>query len=103
MFKRGKDNGHDSYLENVNFQIDYFLILSTICCRYTLKLPQRGPTTYVFSINMFFTISFFKTNSQPLSFIQRIEHVEMNNFSCSLSCTRMTIIDCLFYASGSLS
>ena len=27
----------------------------------------------------------------------------MNNFSCSLSCTRMTIIDCLFYASDSLS
>ena len=45
------------------------------------------------SINEFFTISFFKTNSQPLSFIQRNEHVEMNNFSCSLSCTWMTIID----------
>ena len=31
----------------------------------------------------------------------------MNNFSvfsvCSLSCTWMAIIDCLFYASGSLS
>ena len=27
----------------------------------------------------------------------------MDNFSCSLSCTWMTIIDCLFYASGSLS
>ena len=27
----------------------------------------------------------------------------MNNFSCSLSCTWMTTIDCLFYASGSLS
>ena len=25
----------------------------------------------------------------------------MNNFSCSLSCTRMTIIDCLSYASDS--
>ena len=31
----------------------------------------------------------FSTNSQPLSFIQRNEHVEMNNFSCSLSCTWM--------------
>ena len=40
------------------------------------------------------------TNSQPLSLIQRNEHIEMNNFSCSLSCTWMTIID-LFYASGS--
>ena len=50
-----------------------------------------------------FIISFFKTKSQPLSFIQRHEHVEMNNFSCSLSCTWMTIIDCLFYASDSLS
>ena len=27
----------------------------------------------------------------------------MNNFSCSLSCTWMTIIDCQFYASDSLS
>ena len=27
----------------------------------------------------------------------------MNNFSCSLSCTWMKIIDCLFYASDSLS
>ena len=27
----------------------------------------------------------------------------MNNFSCSLSCTWKTIIDCLFYVSGSLS
>ena len=58
---------------------------------------------YVFPMKEFFTISFFKTNSQPLSFIQRNEHVEMNNVSCSLSCTWMTIIDCLFYASGSLS
>ena len=54
-------------------------------------------------INEFFTISFFLTNSQPLPFIQRNEHVEMNKFSCSLSCTWMTIIDCLFYASDSLS
>ena len=56
-----------------------------------------------FKINEFFTISFFKTNSQTLSFIQRNEHVEMNNFSCSLSCTWMTIKDCLFYASDILS
>ena len=27
----------------------------------------------------------------------------MNNFLCNLSCTWMTIIDCLFYASDSLS
>ena len=27
----------------------------------------------------------------------------MNNFSCSLSCTWITIIDCLFYASDILS
>ena len=47
-------------------------------------------------------ISFFKTNSQPLSSIKRNEHVEMNNFSCSLSCTWMAIIDCIFYASDSL-
>ena len=45
---------------------------------------QCVPTTYVFSINEFFTmftISFFlKINSQPLSFIQRNEHVEMKTF-----------------------
>ena len=51
---------------------------------------------------MSFYHKLFKKNSQPLSFIQRNEHVEMNNFSCCLSCTWMTIIDCLFYASDSL-
>ena len=56
-----------------------------------------------FLINEFFTISFFKTNSQPLSFIQRNEHVEIKNFSCSLSCTWMTMIDSLSNASNSLS
>ena len=47
-----------------NFQKVFFLIFSYIFCRYTLELP----TTYVFSINEFFTKSFFlkkKTNSQP--------------------------------------
>ena len=62
------------------------------------------PKTYVFSISEFFAKSFFKTNSHPvLAYIQRNEHVEMNKFSCILSCTWMTIIDCLFYASDSLS
>ena len=64
---------------------------------------QCLPSIYVFSINEFFTVSFFKTNSQPLSIIQRHEHVEKNNFSCCLSCTWVTIIGSLFYASGSLS
>ena len=42
---------------------------------------QYIPTTYVFSIDEYFTVSFFvKTNFQPLSFIQRNEHVEMNNY-----------------------
>ena len=61
-----------------------------------MRQCQCVPATYVFSINEFFTISFFKTKSQPLSYYQRNEHVEMNNFSYSLSCTCMTIIDCLF-------
>ena len=66
---------------------------------------QCVPTAYVFSINEFFTISFFKTNSQPPSFIQRNDNlkVEMNNFSCSLPYTWMAIIFCPFYVSGSLS
>ena len=59
---------------------------------------QCVPTTYVFSINAskVFTISFFSTNSQ-LSFIQRNEHVEMNKHVVCHA------LDCLFYASGSLS
>ena len=75
----------------------------SIMLNMSLRQFQYVPTTYVFSINEFLTIRFFYTNSQPLSFIQRNEHVETNNFSYSLSCTWMTIIDCLLYASGSLS
>ena len=48
----------DMILGKSKFQI--YLIFSNICCRYT----------YVFSINKFFTINFFKTNSQPLSLFQ---------------------------------
>ena len=58
----------------------------------SMRQFQCVPTIYVFSINEFFTISFFKTNSQPLSFFQRNEHEEMNNFSCSLSCTWVTVL-----------
>ena len=53
----------------------------------SMRQFQCVPTIYVFSINEIFTISFFKASSQPLSFIQSNEHVEMNNNSCSLSCT----------------
>ena len=42
-----------------------------------------------------------KTSSLFTALLQH--YLGMNNFSCSLSCTWMTIIDCLFYASGSLS
>ena len=84
-------------MENVSFQI-VILIFSNICCWQF----QCVPTMHVFSINEFFTISFFKTNFQSLSFIQRNEHVEMNKFSCSLSFTWMTITECLFYASAYL-
>ena len=63
---------------------------------------QCVPTTYLFSINELFTISFLKTDSQLLSLFQRNELVEKNKFSCSLSCTWMTIIDCLFYAFDNL-
>ena len=57
---------------------------------------QCVPTPYVFSINEIFNIRFSKTNSQPLSFIQRNEQVEINNFSCSLPCIWKTIIDFYF-------
>ena len=64
---------------------------------------QCVPTTYVFSINEFFNISFFLNKFSTTFIVQRNEHVEMDNFSCSSSCTWMTIIDCVFYASDSLS
>ena len=58
---------------NVNFKLA-FLIFSYICCRNTLELPHRGiqcvPTTYVFSINELFTLSFLKTDSQLFSLFQ---------------------------------
>ena len=34
-YKRGKDNGHDTWSV-------VFLIFSNICCRYTSELPHRG-------------------------------------------------------------
>ena len=87
-----------------------FLISRNICCRFLFGIASMRqfhcvPTTYVFSINEYFTISFFfkQILNHFNSFIQRNEHIEMNNFSCSLSCTWMTIIDCLFYSSDSLS
>ena len=83
-----------------NIFLPYFQVHIEIA---SMRQFQCTPTTYVFSISEFFTISFLKTNSQ----LQRNKHVEMNNFSCSLSCTQacnwMTIIDCLIYACDSLS
>ena len=76
----------DMILGKCKFPISFFFLFSgNICCMYTLELPhfQYVRTTYVFSINEFFTISFFF--KQILN--HRSEHVEMNNFSCSLSCT----------------
>ena len=64
---------------------------------------QCVPTTYVFSINEILTINIFKQILNHFHLFQKNGHVEMNNFSCSLSCTWMPIIDCLFYAFGSLS
>ena len=93
----------DMILGKCKFPNSFYLIFRNICCRYSLELPHVYLQHMIFQLMSFFTISFSKTNSQPLSFIQRNEHVEMNNFSCSLSCTWVTIIDCLFDASGNLS
>ena len=39
MFKRGKDNGHDTGFKcKISIQ---FLNFSNICCWYTLELPHR--------------------------------------------------------------
>ena len=56
---------------------------------------QCVAATYVYLINEFLTISFLNKFSTT-SFIQRNEQVEMKNNSCSLPCTWMTIINCLF-------
>ena len=45
----------------------------------------------------------FAQTSQLLFMFLCNDHVAMNKFLCSLACTWMTIIDCLFYASGSLA
>ena len=98
----------DMILGKINLQI-VVLIFSIICCKFTLELHHRANfnvyiTTYVFSINDFFTVRFFfKTNSQQHSLFQWNEHVDLNKLSSSLSCIWMTIIDFLFYASDSLS
>ena len=45
----------------------------------------------------------FTQTSQLLFIFQCNEHVEMNTFLCSLSCTSLTIIDTQFYIIDSLS
>ena len=53
---------------------------------------------------VFFTIKqFFSQTSQLLFMFQCNEHVEMNQFLCSLACTWMTVIDSQFYIIDSLS
>ena len=62
----------------------------------SMRQFQCVPTTYVFSMNEFFTINFFLKNIFSTTFAySKKEHVEMNNVSCRLSCT--------CYASDSLS
>ena len=65
----------------------------------SMRQFQCVPTTLCLFNKLGFHHKLFKTISQPLSLIQRNEHLEMNNFSCIVSCTLMTIIDNLFYAS----
>ena len=58
--------------------------------------------TYVFSINEFFTIGLFL--EQILNHFNCGMSMQINKkFSGSLSCSWMTILDSLFYASDSLS
>ena len=55
--------------------------------------------TYIicqFNKLVFFTIFFSQTSQQHFMF-QSNEHVEINKFLCSLSCTWMTIINSQFY------
>ena len=81
-----------------------FLIYSSICCWYTLELPHRGNSNvylkHVFSINKFFTISFFKNKfSTMFTFNISVKGACINEqASCSFLCSWMTIKDCLFYA-----
>ena len=69
-----------------------------------MKQFQCVATTYVFSINEFFTISLFL--KQILNHFNCFSGMSIKineQVSCSLSCTWMTIIDSQFYASDSLS
>ena len=64
--------------------------------RENTRLIARAPSNMYlqqmfFSMNVFHRM-LFKTNSRPVSFIQRNEHVEMNNFSCSLPCNGLSIL-----------
>ena len=60
----------------------------------SLRQFQGAPTIYVHSINeCFHHKTGFSQTSQLLFMFQCNEHVEMNNFLCSLACTWMTIID----------
>ena len=52
---------------------------------------------------LFFTIKLFSKTSQLLFMFQCDEHVEINEFLCSLACTWMTILDSQFYITDSLS
>ena len=96
-------------LFSVYFKIG-FLNFSTICCWYTLELPQWGNFNvhlqYVSNpiTECFFNIKqvFHKLLNYFLMF-QCNEHVEMNKFLCSFACTWMTIIDSQIYIIDSLS
>ena len=54
-------------------------------------------------MHMFHHKTGFSQFSQLLFMFQCNEHVEMNNFLCSLACTWMTIIDSQFYIIDSSS
>ena len=102
MFKRGKDNGHDTGFK-CKFKYS-FLIFSNICCWCTLELPHSVNLQHMsFTIIKCFTISFF-LNKFSTTFIASLKCACRNEqVLCSLSCTWMTILDCLFYAFDSLS
>ena len=57
-----------------------------------------------YNICLFNKLVFLPSQTSHLLFITQCnEHVEMNKFLCSLSCTWMTIIDNQFYIIDSLS
>ena len=82
----GKCNFPNSLLPYFKYYMLYVHVVGTHWnCLYE-AIPMCTYRICFFQEMSFSPLAFFKKNSQPLSFIQRDGHVEMKNFSFSMSC-----------------